>query len=140
MIGEHRHTIDAKNRIFIPAKFREELGENFVITINVREHCLRVYSQASWEAMVDGILGTLRGAERDRAIRSIARRGVQVSADAQGRVILTADQLQHAGLTKNAMIVGCHHFAEIWSEDNYNKMVNEEDLDELAAIFDAYGL
>ena len=55
LLGEYRHVIDAKNRLFIPAKFREELGETFYITRKVMEKCLAIYSEAEWQKFSEKI-------------------------------------------------------------------------------------
>ena len=137
--GEFRHGLDPKNRIFIPAKHREELGETFVVSKSIREHCLRVYSMAEWDAYIEPIK-KLDGKDRDRIIRALNRNAAQVSADSQGRIVLTPDLIAHAELQKNAVIVGCGGYAEIWSEANHAAMVEEEDLAGLRDLLESYGL
>ncbi len=139
LLGEFRHNLDAKNRIFIPAKYREELGDTFVISISYRENCLRVYSVEAWEGLIDQIR-KMNGKEKDKIIRALTRRGVQAGADAQGRIILTPDQVAYAGIVKNACIVGCGDYAEIWSDENYNRMTEEESIDEIRDLLESFGL
>ena len=115
--GEYKHSLDPKNRIFIPSKHREELGESFVVSKSIRERCLRVYSMAEWDAYIEPIK-KLDGKDKDRIIRALSRNAAQVSADSQGRIILTPDLIAHAELEKNAVIVGCGGYAEIWSDVN----------------------
>ena len=137
--GEYKHNLDPKNRIFIPAKHREELGETFVVAKSIREHCLRVYSMAEWDAYIEPIK-KLDGKDRDRIIRAPSRNAAQVSADAQGRIVLTPELLAHAELTKNAVIVGCGSYSEIWSDVNYAAMVEEEDLAGMKDLLESFGL
>lgn len=137
--GEFRHGLDPKNRIFIPAKHREELGETFVVSKSIRENCLRVYSMAEWDAYIEPIK-KLDGKDKDRIIRALNRNAAQVSADSQGRIVLTPDLIAHAELQKNAVIVGCGGYAEIWSEANHAAMVEEEDLAGLRDLLESYGL
>ena len=137
--GEFRHGLDPKNRIFIPAKHREELGETFVVSKSIRERCLRVYSMAEWDAYIEPIK-RLDGKDKDRIIRALSRNAAQVSADSQGRIVLTPDLILHAELEKNAVIVGCGGYAEIWSDVNYAAMVAEEDLAGMKDLLESFGL
>lgn len=137
--GEYKHSLDPKNRIFIPAKHREELGESFVVSKSIRERCLRVYSMAEWEAYIEPIK-KLDGKDRDRIIRALSRNAAQVSADSQGRIVLTPDLIAHAELEKNAVIVGCGSYSEIWSDVNYAAMVEEEDLAGMKDLLESFGL
>ncbi len=137
--GEYKHNLDPKNRIFIPAKHREELGETFVVAKSIRERCLRVYSMAEWDAYIEPIK-KLDGKDKDRIIRALSRNAAQVSADAQGRIVLTPDLIAHAELVKNAVIVGCGSYSEIWSDTNYAAMVEEEDLAGMKDLLESFGL
>lgn len=139
LFGEYRHNLDPKNRIFIPAKHRDELGEEFVVVKSIREKCLRVYAKQEWEAYIEQIK-KLDGRDKDRIIRALNRNGAQVSPDSQGRIVLTPDLIAHAQIAKNAVIVGCGDYAEIWSDANYAAMVDEEDLDNLKDIMESFGL
>ena len=139
LFGEYRHSLDPKNRIFIPAKHRDELGEEFVVVKSIRERCLRVYAKQEWEAYIEQIK-KLDGRDKDRIIRALNRNGAQVSPDSQGRIVLTPDLIAHAEIAKNAVIVGCGDYAEIWSDSNYAAMVDEEDLDSLKDIMESFGL
>ena len=139
LFGEYRHNLDPKNRIFIPAKHRDELGEEFVVVKSIREKCLRVYAKQEWEAYIEQIK-KLDGRDKDRIIRALNRNGTQVSPDSQGRIVLTPDLIAHAQIAKTAVIVGCGDYAEIWSDANYAAMVDEEDLDSLKDIMESFGL
>lgn len=137
--GEYKHNLDAKNRIFIPAKHREELGESFVVAKSIREKCLRVYSMEEWRAYIRPI-ETLDGKDKERIVRALSRNAAQVTPDSQGRIILTPDLVTYAQIEKNAVIVGCGHYSEIWSDVNYAAMVEEEDLVSMRDLLESYGL
>ena len=139
LFGEFRHNLDPKNRIFIPSKHRDELGEEFVVVKSIRERCLRVYAKQEWEAYIEQIK-KLDGKDKDRIIRALNRNGAQVTPDSQGRIVLTPDLIAHAEISKSAVVVGCGDYAEIWSEANYNAMVEAEDLDSLKDIMESFGL
>lgn len=111
---EYKHTMDAKNRLFIPAKFREQLGEEFVI-LKGPEKCLYVYSTETFER-----IGQQFASNNNRELqRSFFSQAADASTDKQGRVTLTADQVEHAGLIKDAVINGAGHRIEIWSAEEY---------------------
>ena len=137
--GEYKHGIDTKNRLFIPARHREELGECFIIAKSIREKCLRVYSLEEWQAYIRPI-EALDGKDKERIVRALSRNAAQVSPDSQGRVVLTPDLIKYAEIDKNTYIVGCGHYSEIWSDTNYEAMVEEEDLASMRDLLESYGL
>ena len=137
--GEYRHTMDSKNRIFIPAKLREELGSSFIVAKDIREKCLKVYSLEGWESYI----APLREQKRklsERILRFLHSSLVQVTPDSQGRIVLPPDLVEHAVLDKAAMIVGCCDYAEIWAEEQYEALKSSEDLSEMLAELEELGL
>ena len=139
LLGEYRHNLDAKNRLFIPAKFREELGEYFVVAKLMRGECLRVCSIAEWDKYIEPIRNMQRK-DSERILRALTKEAIQVSPDAQGRVVLSSALVEKAGLTKNAVIIGCNDYVEIWSESAYQRMLDEEDEGEMLEILESIGL
>lgn len=137
--GEFRHILDTKNRLFIPAKHREELGESFMIVRSIRENCLQVYSMEEWEKYIEPIKRMDRK-DSERILRTLHRNAVNVSADAQGRVILSPSLVEHAQITKGAVVVGCGTYAEIWSEEIYEKALEEENLEDIKSVLESFGL
>ena len=138
-LGEYRHNLDAKNRLFIPAKFREELGESFVVAKLMRGECLRVCSVAEWDKYIEPIRNMNRK-DSEKIFRALTKEAIQVSPDAQGRVVLSSALVEKAGLEKNAVIIGCNDYVEIWSEAAYERMIAEEDESEMLAILESMGL
>lgn len=138
-LGEYRHNLDAKNRLFIPAKFREELGESFVVAKLMRGECLRVCSVAEWDKYIEPIRNMQRK-DSEKILRALTKEAIQVSPDAQGRVVLSSALVEKAGLEKNAVIIGCNDYVEIWSEAAYQRMLDEEDEGEMLEILEAMGL
>ena len=138
-LGEYRHNLDAKNRLFIPAKFREELGESFVVAKLMRGECLRVCSAAEWDKYLEPIR-SLNRKDSEKIVRALTKEAIQVSPDAQGRVVLSSALIEKAGLEKNAVIIGCNDYVEIWSEAAYQRMLDEEDESEMLAILESMGL
>ena len=137
--GEFKHTLDTKNRLFIPAKHREELGESFMVAKSIRENCLKVYSMAEWEDYISPILKMERKAS-EAILRALHRDASQVSPDSQGRIVIPAALVQYAGITKGAVVVGCGKYAEIWSEENYEAMVSGENMEDIKNLLESYGL
>ena len=129
-VGEYRHSLDAKNRLFIPAKFRELLGENFAIS-RTNEKCLLLFSEEGWMQYTDALLNGVP-ADTKRIARKVFSKTNYATPDAQGRVIIPE-------LKKNAVIVGVGNHAEIWSEDNWDKLEDELSDDALEATFSALG-
>ena len=137
--SEFRHSLDAKNRLFIPAKHREELGESFMVVKSIRERCLKVYSMAEWEEYISPITKIDRK-DSEAILRALHRDAAQVSPDSQGRIVVPAALAAHAELTKGAVIIGCGKYAEIWSEETYETMVAAEDLASMKELLESYGL
>jgi len=137
--GEFKHTLDTKNRLFIPAKHREELGESFMVAKSIRDNCLKVYSMEGWKEYIDPILKLDRKAS-ESILRTLHRDAAQVSPDTQGRIVLPASLVEYAGITKGAVVVGCGNYAEIWSEDNYATVVENENMQDIKNLLEYYGL
>ena len=116
MTGQYAHNIDAKGRLFIPAKLREELGQTFHVTIGL-DHCLSIYSNESWDAFMDK--------HRDlpyrkaKALRVLSANAVDCEPDAQGRILIPAKLRQYADLQKEVVVIGSFDRAEIWSADRW---------------------
>ena len=119
-IGEYHHSIDDKGRLIIPSKFREELGNNFIITRGI-ENCLFVYSMESWEKIVNK-LETLPFTKKDaRAfIRFFLSGASEAEFDKQGRINITSPLISYANITKECVVIGTGDRLEIWSEESWN--------------------
>ena len=137
--GEYRHNLDPKNRIFIPAKLREELGATFVVAKDIREKCLKVYSQEGWEKYITPLREQKRKLS-EKILRFLHASLAQVTPDSQGRIVLPPELVQHAEIEKNVVIVGCCDYAEIWAEANYQAKIESEDIEQLRRVLEGYGL
>ncbi|MGI6677577.1 MAG: division/cell wall cluster transcriptional repressor MraZ [Dehalobacterium sp.] len=128
-MGEFQHTIDPKGRLFMPVKFREELGETFVVTKGL-DNCLFVYSQKEWQRL-ESKLKALPFTKADaRAFTRLFFSGaMECGLDKQGRILLPANLREYAKLDKDAVIIGVSARVEIWSKkqwDQYNDQVGIE--------------
>ncbi len=137
--GEFRHGIDQKNRLFIPSKLREDLGATFVVAKDIREKCLKVYSQKGWEEYLAPIREQNRRL-KEKVMRYLNATMVQVSPDSQGRITLPKELTDYAEIDRTAVVVGCCDYAEIWAEEVYDKMRSEEDVSALLAELEELGL
>ena len=137
--GEYEHSIDSKNRIFVPSKFREELGESFMVARSIRDNCLKVYSMAEWDNYIAPILKMDRK-DSEVILRTLHRNAAQVTPDSQGRIVLPVSLVEHAKIVKGAVVVGCGTYAEIWSEEEYSKTVDEENFADIRAALESFGL
>ena len=140
--GEFKHGVDPKNRLFIPAKHREELTatcESFMVAKSIREKCLKVFSMSEWEAYISPITQMERK-DSERILRALHRDASQVTPDSQGRIVIPVSLLQYANITKGAVIVGCGTYSEIWAEESYDFMVEEENLEGMKDLLESYGL
>lgn len=141
LLGEFNHNLDSKNRIFIPAKMREYLGDSFVIAKSLREKCLTVYSLAAW----DEIMTSIKKQDarlRDQLYRFLNPTATEVVPDAQGRVVLPKALIDYAEIERELIILGCYNHAEIWLGDNLEAYRNkQENLPEsLLAEVDSLGI
>lgn len=119
MRGEFQHSIDAKGRLFIPAKFRESLGSAFVITKGL-DGCLFVYSLAAWNVLEEKINGLPLSQSRDLQ-RFFFSSAADCAPDGQGRVVIPQNLRLYAGLTKEATIIGVSGRAEIWDTERWQR-------------------
>lgn len=127
-IGEHNHTLDDKGRITIPSKFREDLGEEFVITKGL-DTCLFVYPKDEW-TIFENKLKTLPLTNKDaRAfVRFFFAGASECSLDKQGRVLIPHNLRKHSKLEKDAVIIGVSTRIEIWSNENWNEYTADDNL------------
>ena len=140
LLGEYHHNIDDKGRLVIPTKYREELGNNFIITKGI-EKCLYVYSNTEWEKLV-AKLNTLPFTKKNARtfIRSLFSGATVCEFDKSGRINITSPLVSYADLTKECVIIGVNDRLEIWSEEAFNNFLdtNSSNLEEIAeTLFEA---
>lgn len=133
-LGEYSHALDAKNRIFIPAKYREELGETFVITKSV-DKCLTVYTMAEWEKLKEK-LDSLPATKSRQIKRFMFANATDVQCDSQGRVLLSAPLREYAGIEKNTVIIGVGSYLEIWDEEAWLLERSKENAEDIAQMME----
>lgn len=121
LIGEYRHTLDAKKRISVPANFRKEIGKKVVVTKGL-ENCLFVYPDKSWQK-VSAEVGSLPMNQADARgySRFIFGSAVEAEVDSMGRILIADFQKDFAGLKTKVVVVGMMDRLEIWDERKWNE-------------------
>lgn len=137
MLGSYRHTIDAKGRIFVPAKLRAQLGECFIAAA-VMDHCVCLYSEAEWEKLQAG-LSAMPMTKARKLQRYLSANAAEMQVDSQGRILLPRHLLEYASLEKDALVVGAGPRAEIWNPDAYEETMRSMTDDEVEAEFTNLG-
>ena len=142
MIGKYPAKLDEKNRLFVPAKLRNELGGDFFVTLGVNcgHRCLTVYTAPDWETLGNNY-NALPISQRGAATSLIFMNATQCNPDKQFRFTLTQNLLNFAKIGRDVMIVGRAGQAEIWDAETF-KRFEEENLtpEKLLASLEAIGL
>lgn len=134
LLGEFDHSIDEKGRLIIPAKLRDDLGENFVIC-NGLEGCLFVYSQEEWNKFVTELEALPRMSKDARIYkRYFFGSASEGTFDKQGRVLVPPPLRKSANLEKDVVLVGVQDHVEIWDKARWEdeSIVSEGELDAIA--------
>lgn len=128
-IGEYRHGLDAKGRVIVPAKFRDGLGDKFVLTKGL-DGCLFAYSKEEW-ANFENKIRTLPLTSKDaRAfVRFFFSGAVECEIDKQGRTLIPPMLREYAELDKDLVVIGVSSRVEIWSQAKWNSYSEAEDLE-----------
>lgn len=124
-MGEYMHTIDAKGRVILPADFRSEIGESFIITKGL-DSCLFIYTMTEWENLSTKLKQLpLAKAEARAFVRFFFSGARQLECDKQGRFLVPAALRAHAKLQKDVVLIGISSRIELWSREEWNRY-NEE--------------
>ena len=142
MIGEYKHTIDAKKRLAIPAKMRKDLADGAVLTRGL-DNCLALYPLKEWEKMTEK-LGNLPSGKLDaRGFGRIIMAGaVDVEFDGLGRILIPDYLKEYAGLEKNVVVAGVYNRLEIWDEKKWEDYKNhiEREVGDIAQRLGELGI
>lgn len=131
-MGEYNHSIDAKGRIIVPAKFRESLGETFVVTQGL-DNCLFVFPNEEWQAFEEK-LKTLPITNKNSRMfsRFFLAGAAMVEVDKQGRILLPQTLRNFAGLEKDCVFIGVGGRVEIWDKGRWDESTSYDNMDEIA--------
>ncbi len=138
MTGEFRHTIDVKGRLFVPSRFREELGESFYVTKGL-DNCLSIYPEAAWKAIEEKVAALPLSKSRNLQ-RTLFASAVRCELDAQGRIVVPQKLRDYAHLSKDVAVIGVSTRAEVWDAARWDAVeTNELTAEGLAESMDELG-
>lgn len=131
-MGEYNHTIDAKGRLIIPAKFRELLGTEFVLTRGL-DGCLFIYPVDEWKAFEQKLRALPLTNKNARTFsRFFVAGAAMCELDRQGRVLVPQTLREFAGLEKDVVLAGNLDRIEVWSKDKWSENCDYDDMNEIA--------
>jgi MraZ protein len=142
LLGEYEHTIDDKNRLTLPAKFRTGFADGVVLAFN-HDGCLEAYPTAQYEETISTRIKGIDPISKEAKImrRAYFSAATMTEMDKQGRVVLPAGMAQRAGIDKDVVVAGLYDYLEIWDREAWQKQRNEvegriEDVAERLAKLD----
>lgn len=139
-MGEYNHTIDAKGRLIVPSKFRDALGDEFVITKGL-DGCLFVYDNKEWTAFEEKLKSLpLTNKDARQFVRFFLAGAANVEVDKQGRILVPSNLREFAKLSKEVVLVGVASRIEIWSKEIWENTESFEDMEEIAEHMADLGL
>ncbi len=140
-MGEYNHTVDAKGRLIIPSKFRDVLGDTFVVTKGL-DGCLFVYDNAEWNAFEEKLKTLpLTNKNARQFVRFFLAGAAEVEVDKQGRILIPSVLREFAGLEKDVVLIGVASRIEIWDKEKLSQsQMDEEDMESIAEQMEELGL
>lgn len=139
-MGEYNHTVDPKGRLIVPSKFREQLGNEFVVTKGL-DGCLFVYPNEEWQNIEEKFRNISMTSKDARKFSRFFFAGAAFcELDKQGRILLPAVLREYADLEKDVVLVGVLSRIEIWSKERWLDTNNYDDMDEVAEHMAELGL
>jgi mraZ protein len=142
MFGEYFHNVDAKGRLSVPAKFRDTLGSTVVISVDP-DGCLRIYSSEKWDEVITRMAEQIPTStpQGRKLFRYFTSKASTCELDSQGRIIIPPSLRQHAGITKEVVVVGSGEKAEVWDKARYEEMFADMEEDSVVSdLIEEYGL
>jgi MraZ protein len=126
LLGEYEHTIDEKNRLTLPAKFRQAFADGVVLTRGM-DGCLYAYPRREWEMSVEARLRGLDPLSREGRLmqRFFFAGAAEAEPDRQGRIMVPTALGQHAGLGRDVVVAGMHDHVEIWDRGAWREHLKE---------------
>ena len=139
LIGSYRHSLDAKKRMRIPSKFKNELGTDCIITKGSKNN-LFVFSQEQFSSLYEKMVNLpLFDEEAQKPVRKFLSSAFEAEEDGQGRVLLSKELIQFAKITKNIVFVGVGNRVEIWAEEVWDKE-NGDDAEADFSVLAKFGV
>ena len=133
LYGRYEHTVDAKNRVFVPAKYKEVLGGSFKLTCSGFTNCILLYTEREWEKFEEKI-SALPTLEFENYIRQVYSNTVDVQIDSQGRFIIPQFLKEQVGIEKNVLFMGVGTHIEIWSQEVVAEKSKKVDMNKIKEL------
>lgn len=132
-IGEYHHTIDEKNRLTLPVKVRQDLGNDFILTRGL-DGCLFIYPKEEWENIINKYRELPNTKDARNFMRFFLSGATICNLDKQGRISITAPLLEYSMLTKDCVIIGVNERLEVWDKNRWDLFMqtNEDNFTDLA--------
>lgn len=128
-IGEFTHALDAKGRVSIPSKFREALGDLFYITKGL-DNCLFIFPKEEWVLFEEKLKALPMTNKNARAfVRLFFSGASECELDKQGRILIPQPLREHAGIEREAVIIGTGTRLEVWSQEGWTRYIDPENID-----------
>jgi MraZ protein len=122
-LGEYEHSMDTKGRVAIPARFRDDLQEGFILTRGF-ETCLQGFPKPIWQTLSQRISASALGSEEARNLRRLLFSGAaEAEMDRQGRVLIPQNLREYAALNERVIVVGLNTYLEIWSYEQWQNIL-----------------
>lgn len=139
-VGSYNHTLDEKGRLIIPAKFREKLGEECMVTQGL-DGCLFVFDMNEWERFAEKLRALpMIDADSRKFARYFLAGAAALEVNKSGRILIPETLRKAAGITQDVVLIGVGARIEIWSREHYEKAVTYDDMDEIASRMAAIGI
>ena len=142
LLGEHRHNLDSKGRIAIPAKFKDKLATGAIVTRGL-DNCLFIFASKEWEALAAKLTALPLAQANSRAfVRLMLAGAVDASLDNQGRILIPDYLRRYAELKKQVVIAGLMNRVEVWDQEKWEayKKKTESASDEIAEKLGELGI
>lgn len=137
LTGQYSHTVDAKGRVFVPAKFRSDLQGDLVIVKGLDE-CIVLYNEEQWNAFIKK-LETYGEMQMKMIKRFILASAFNTELDSQGRIVISQDLRNHAKIEKDITFVGLNNCVEIWRPDTFSKLNDSLDTENMKEMLKNVG-
>lgn len=137
LFGQFEHSIDVKGRLSFPARFRDDLGDTFIV-VKWLDNCLAAFSMEEWENQNEKLKNQPSKARTIQ--RFFFSSAVPVETDKQGRIIIPANLREYAGLEKDVVIAGVSNRAEIWDKQKWDELSGEITPEMIAEALDSFNL
>ncbi len=138
MSGELPYTIDAKGRMSFPQRFRDIIGDRFILTRGV-DHQLTARSKENWDSLVMRIYAMPEGRNKERLKHQYIKSAAEVETDKLGRILVPQALREYASLIKDVYVVGAMDTAEIWDKATYEAFTQSIEAEDLYAALEALG-